>query len=480
MSVKSDSEHRHTFQGRSYGFCSAHCLAKFKSAPEEYIATLDDPVCGMTVAPGGPHHFDHEGTVYRFCSEHCLAKFKENPKAYLSAEAGQAPPDDQSTPPGTLYVCPMDPEVRQEKQGPCPKCGMALEAETPLMPATKTEYTCPMHPEVVQDGPGSCPKCGMALEPRTVTLEEEENPELKDMTRRFWASLVLSIPLVVIAMGDLIPGRPLQQIASPRVFDWLELVLGTPVVLWGGWPFFQRFWASLVNRSLNMFTLIGLGTGVAYIYSLVATLFPEIFPLSFRDAEGGVAVYFEAAAVIVTLVLLGQVLELKARSQTGAAIKALLGLAPKTARRIREDGTDEDVPLEQVRPGDRLRVRPGEKVPVDGTVLEGTSAVDESMISGEPIPVEKTAGDRVIGATVNGTGSLVMQAERVGAETLLSRIVQMVAEAQRSRAPIQKLADSVAGYFVPAVVGVAVLTFIVWALIGPSPAMAFALINAVA
>ena len=414
-------------------------------------AGLVDPVCGMSVKPNSGHQHTFQGQSYVFCSAHCLDKFRENPESYLTANTDPAEPNEQA-PPATAYVCPMDPEVRQDSPGACPKCGMALEPEMPIAPATKTEYTCPMHPEVVQEGPGACPKCGMALEPRTVTLEEEENPELKDMTRRFWVSTVLTIPVLITAMGEFIPGRPLDQLASPRFYDWFELILGTPVILWGGWPFFQRFWASLVNRSLNMFTLIGLGTGVAWAYSIVATLFPEIFPASFRDVEGGVAVYFEAAAVIVTLVLLGQVLELKARSQTGAAIKMLLGLAPKTARRIREDGTDEDVPLEHVQPGDRLRVRPGEKVPVDGTVVEGTSTMDESMISGEPIPVEKTAGDRVIGATVNGTGSLVMRAERVGAETLLSRIVQMVAEAQRSRAPIQKLADTVAGYFVPATV----------------------------
>ncbi len=439
-----------------------------------------DPVCGMTVAQDSQHRTEHEGHTYLFCGAHCLAKFRENPQAILSGGSDRTSTSSQAAAPGTFYVCPMDPEVRQEGPGACPKCGMALEPEMRVIPASKTEFTCPMHPEVVRDEPGSCPKCGMALEPRTVSLDEEENPELRDMTRRFWLSVVLAIPLIVIAMGDLIPGRPLEQIATSRSLTWMELLLSTPVVLWGGWPFFVRFWTSLVNRSLNMFTLIGLGTGVAYLYSLVAALFPEIFPLSFRDAQGEVAVYFEAAAVIITLVLLGQVLELKARSQTGAAIKALLGLAPKTARRIREDDTEEDVPLDQVQPGDRLRVRPGEKVPVDGVVIDGTSAVDEAMITGEPIPVEKGVGDRVIGATINGTGSLVMKAERVGAETMLARIVQMVAEAQRSRAPIQKLADTVAGYFVPAVVAAAVLTFAVWALLGPDPAMAYALINAVA
>jgi P-type Cu+ transporter len=341
-------------------------------------------------------------------------------------------------------------------------------------------YTCPMHPEVRQPGPGSCPKCGMALEPRTATVDDEENSELVDMRRRFWISVVLTIPLVVVTIGEHLPGHPLARIATMETLGWLEMVLATPVVLWGGWPFFMRGWQSVVHRSLNMFTLIGLGVSVAYLYSLVAKLFPGIFPPSFRLEGGEVAVYFEAAAVIVTLVLLGQVLELKARSRTGAAIKALLGLAPKTARRILDDGSEGDVPLDEVRSGDRLRVRPGEKVPVDGVVLEGTSAVDEAMVTGEPIPVEKKSGDRLVGATVNGTGSFIMRADRVGAETLLARIVQMVAEAQRSRAPIQKLADQVAGYFVPAVVSIAVVTAIVWGLVGPEPRMAHALVNAVA
>jgi Cu+-exporting ATPase len=337
-----------------------------------------------------------------------------------------------------------------------------------------------MHPEIVRDAPGTCPICGMALEPQGVTAGETANPELVDMTRRFWASVVLTAPLAIIAMSDLLPGRPLERLAAFRGLGWLELVLATPVVLWGGWPFFVRAWQSIRNRSLNMFTLIGLGVAVAYAYSVVGTVAPTLFPVSVREAAGTVPVYFEAAAVITTLVLLGQVLELRARSQTGAAIRALLGLAPKTARRVRADSAEEDVPLDQVRPGDQLRVRPGEKVPVDGVVVDGASAVDESMVSGEPIPVEKRPGDRVIGATVNGTGTLLMQAERVGVETLLARIVQMVAEAQRSRAPIQKLADMVAGYFVPAVTAVAAITFIVWGLVGAQPRLAHALVNAVA
>ena len=380
--------------------------------------------------------------------------------------------------PASSYICPMHPEVREDGPAACPKCGMALEPEAPTA-LTRTQYTCPMHPQIVRDQPGECPICGMALEPMTVTLEEEENPELLDMTRRFWVSVALAVPLVILAMGGFV-GLSFDWLATPRTLSWLELVLATPVVLWGGWPFFVRGWQSIVNRSLNMFTLIALGTGVAYCYSVVATVAPGIFPASFRGAHGEVAIYFEAAAVIVTLVLLGQVMELRARSRTGAAIRALLGLAPKTARRLNPDGTESDVPLEQVQVGDRLRVRPGEKVPVDGVVVEGESAVDESMISGEPMPVVKQSGDKVIGATVNGTGGLVVEAQRVGSDTLLSQIVQMVAAAQRSRAPIQKLADVVAGYFVPLVVVAAIITFIVWALVGPAPAMAYALINAVA
>ncbi|NIM50931.1 MAG: heavy metal translocating P-type ATPase [Gemmatimonadales bacterium] len=441
--------------------------------PREVI----DPVCGMTVDADGELRHEHAGATYVFCSAHCLERFRREPHMFLSESAALEP---EPAPPGATYACPMDPEVRQEGPGSCPKCGMALEPEVLEAPATRTEYVCPMHPEIVREEPGSCPICGMALEPRTVTVEEEENPELVDMRRRFWVSAVLTLPVVVIAMGDFLLGDLLQRLATPAIWSWAELVLATPIVLWGGWPFFVRGWKSVVTWNLNMFTLIGLGVAVAYVYSVIAHLLPGIFPASFRNEAGEVGVYFEAAAVIVTLVLLGQVLELKARSRTSAAIKALLGLAPKTARRLSDDGTEEDVPLDQVQPGDRLRVRPGEKVPVDGTVLEGVSAVDEAMITGEPIPVEKTAGDRVIGATVNGTGSLVMRAERVGADTLLSQIVRMVAEAQRSRAPIQKLADVVASYFVPTVVAIAIVTFMVWGVWGPEPAMAYALINAVA
>ncbi len=379
-----------------------------------------------------------------------------------------------------MYTCPMHPEIREAKPGACPKCGMALEPLVPSAGSPQTEWTCPMHPEIVRNTPGSCPICGMALEPKTITAEEEKNPELISMTRRFWFSAVLAVPLVLIAMRHYIPGLSfIDRLLSAEFLKWMELILATPVVLWGAWPFFVRGWQSVVTWNPNMFTLIGLGVGLAYLYSIVAALFPGLFPKSFRGEGGEVGMYFEAAAVIATLVLLGQVLELRARSRTGAAIKALLGLAPNTARRIR-DGNEEDAPLDQIKAGDLLRVRPGEKVPVDGTVTEGSSSVDESMITGEPIPVSKQAGDRVIGATVNGTGTLIMKAEKVGAETLLAQIVHMVAEAQRSRAPIQKLADTVAGYFVPTIVGIAVLTFVVWAWIGPEPRMAYALVNAVA
>ena len=385
----------------------------------------------------------------------------------------------QAAKPGT-YICPMDPEVRETSPGPCPKCGMALEPLVTSAPAPRSEYTCPMHPEIVQAGPGSCPLCGMALEPRTVSVEEEENPELVDMTRRFWVTTALALPVLLWAMGEMILGQPLEQMISRTVGGWLQFILATPVVLWGGWPFFQRGWASLVNRSPNMFTLIAMGTGTAYAYSVLATLAPGIFPDAFRGEGGEVAVYFEAAAVITALVLLGQVLELRARSRTGTALKALLGLAPKTARLVRDDGTEIDIPLEHVHPGDRLRVRPGEKIPVDGVVLEGTSSVDESIVTGEPIPVEKNEGSRVTGGTVNGTGGFQMRAERVGSDTLLAQIVRMVSEAQRSRAPIQRLADAVASYFVPAVISVAVITFLLWGLLGPEPRLAYALVNAVA
>ena len=459
--------------------------------------TMTDPICDMSVEPASAaDKFDYDGQTYYFCSVHCQKLFQSDPAKYLAAAAArkstpapgqraQHPHHQQAATAstdtrGAVYTCPMDPEVRQQAPGACPKCGMALEPLDIGAALTKTEYTCPMHPEIVRDRPGSCPICGMALEPRTVTLVEEENPELKYMTRRFWVGAILSLPVLLVAMGDMLPGQPFYSIASPRLLTWFQFVLSTPVVLWCGWPFFARAWASLVNRSPNMFTLIGIGVGTAYFYSVAATLLPRFFPDSFRGHHGEVGVYYEAAAVITTLVLLGQVLELRARSKTSGAIRALLGLAPKTARLVGADGSEQDVPLEQLRTGDVMRVRPGEKIPVDGLVVEGRSAVDESMVTGEPIPVEKEPDSRVIGGTVNGTGSFLMRAERVGSETLLAQIVRMVSEAQRSRAPIQKLADRVSAYFVPTVVAVAIVTFFVWAFIGPEPRLAYALVNAVA
>jgi len=375
------------------------------------------------------------------------------------------------------WTCPMHPDVQADKPGSCPKCGMALERATVAAP--KRQYTCPMHPEIVRDEPGSCPICGMALEPVQVS-EDDDTSELDDMTRRFWVSTVLTLPLFVYAMGEMIPGQPFEHLLPASWGQWIQLVLATPVVLWGGWPFFVRGWQSVRTLNLNMFTLIALGVGVAFTFSLIATIVPGAFPDAFRNAAGEVAVYYEAAAVITTLVLLGQVLELRARSRTSGAIRALLELAPPTARRIGDDGREEEVSLDALATGDKLRVRPGDKVPVDGKVIDGHSSVDESMISGEPIPVEKPAGDDVIGGTVNGTGSLIMEVSQVGDDTLLSQIVRMVAEAQRSRAPIQKLADLVAAWFVPSVVVVAILTLIAWSIWGPAPATAYGIVNAVA
>jgi P-type Cu+ transporter len=406
-----------------------------------------DLVCGMNVDPTKTKHsVTHEGKDYFFCSSGCLEKFRRAPEKYLAGGAG----------------------------------GGHEPMESAASAGKGVEYTCPMHPQIVRDAPGPCPICGMALELRAPTAAPGESAELRDMSLRFWFAVALTVPLLALVMGDMLPGEPVSALLSARLRVFLELGLATPVCLWAAWPFYVRAIQSVRNRSLNMFTLIGLGVSVAYVYSVVAALLPGLFPASFRGASGEVAVYFEAAGVIVTLILLGQVLELRARSQTGAAIQKLLGMAAKSARRINADGTEEDVPLEVVQVGDRLRVRPGEKIPVDGVVLEGTSSVDESMVTGEPIPVEKGPGDKLVGATVNGTGGLVMRAEKVGAETLLSRIVAMVAEAQRSRAPIQKLADVVAGYFVPVVMLIALLTFVIWALAGPAPRMAHALINAVA
>jgi Cu+-exporting ATPase len=439
-----------------------------------------DPVCGMAVKPEAPHYYEYHGTEYRFCSATCLARFQAAPENYLNKPATESAPahsHHEAKAAGVIYTCPMHPEIRQSQPGSCPKCGMALEPEMPVA-ASGIEYTCPMHPEIVRSEPGTCPLCGMALEPRNAPAED--NSELRNMTQRFWISAGLALPVFVLAMGaDLLP-QALPESLSMRVLQWIEFVLAAPVVLWSGWPLFQRGWASVVNRHLNMFSLIALGVGVAFGYSVIALLLPGIFPPAMRSMGGTVPVYFEAAAVITALVLLGQVMELRARSQTSAAIKLLLGLAPKTARIVRADGNEEDIPLERVQPGDTLRVRPGEKVPVDGVVLEGSSALDESMVTGEPIPVEKTAGAKLIGATVNGTGSLLMRAEKVGSDTLLAQIVHMVSEAQRSRAPIQRLADIASGYFVPAVVLVALLTLVVWWLIGPEPRLTHAIVNAVA
>ncbi|WP_048646653.1 heavy metal translocating P-type ATPase, partial [Nitratireductor soli] len=423
--------------GHTYHFCCASCRDKFMKDPDSYL-TAKDPVCGMTVDRSTARHMHkHEGEKHYFCSSGCAEKFTADPGRYLGG---------------------------RPKPEPMPR---------------GTKYTCPMHPEIVRDGPGDCPKCGMALEPMGVpTGEEGPNPELVDFTRRFWISAVLTMPLAVIAMGPML-GLPVRDWLGEPLAAWLELVLATPVVLWAALPFFRRGWQSVLNRSPNMWTLIAIGVGAAFVYSVVATLFPGIFPHSFRGHGGTVPVYFEAAAVIVTLVFLGQVLELKARERTGSAIRALLDLSPKTARLIGKDGSERDVPLDEVQTGDRLRIRPGESVPVDGVVEEGRSAIDESMISGEPLPVEKNEGDPVTGGTLNKNGSLVMRAERVGSETMLSRIVEMVATAQRSRAPIQGLADRVAAWFVPAVVLVAIAAFIVWALVGPQPSMIFAIVSAV-
>ncbi len=436
------SAHRYEHDGTEYFFCCAGCADKFAADPAEYLS-VSDPVCGMRVDPAkSSHRHEHDGTEYFFCCAGCREKFAADPAKYL--EAGQdvdQPPDD----PGAVY-------------------------------------TCPMHLEVQQIGPGECPDCGMALEPMDplAAALETDNPELRDMTRRFCVSLLFAVPVLGLAMGDLLPGDPVGQLLSPAAAVWIQFALASPVVLWAAGPFFARGWASLISGNLNMFTLIGLGVGVAYLYSAVAALVPSIFPASFRAASGEVAVYFEAAAVIVALVALGQVLELKARAATGSAIRALLDLAPKMARRLDDDGSEAEVALDEVRVGDRLRVRPGATVPVDGTIAEGTSSIDQSMITGESLPVEKTPGDPVTGGTLNQTGGFIMTAQRIGADTLLAGIVRMVGEAQRSRAPVQRLADRVAGYFVPTVVAAAVLTFILWSWLGPAPAMGFALLNAIA
>ena len=425
-----NKRHAHSAQGHAHDHAAV---------AQDDTHKVKDPVCGMMVDPHTTQHkAEHAGRPYYFCSAGCHAKFLAEPERYL------------------------DPAATAAKAEPVPE---------------GTVYTCPMHPEIRQVGPGSCPICGMALEPVLVSLEAEPNVELIDMTRRFWIGLVLAIPVFILEMGGHLFG--LTHVIGQQVSNWLQLILATPVVLWAGWPFFQRGWQSLVNRSLNMFTLIAMGTGTAWIYSVVATLAPSIFPDAFRQHDGSVAVYFEAAAVITVLVLLGQVLELRARESTSGAIRALLDLAPKTARIIRDDGTEEEVQLDTVHVGDRLRVRPGEKVPVDGEVLEGRSAVDESMVTGESMPVTKQIGSKAIGGTMNQSGALVIEAKKVGRDTMLSQIVQLVAEAQRSRAPIQRLADQVSGWFVPAVIVVAVLAFIAWSIWGPEPRFSFGLIAAV-
>ncbi|MBZ9849052.1 heavy metal translocating P-type ATPase [Mesorhizobium sp. CA14] len=423
--------------GRTFHFCSERCRTKFQAEPESYL-TATDPVCGMSVDRASAKHFvRHEGQGFYFCSAGCKGKFEAEPAKYLAGR-----PEPQPMPKGT-------------------------------------QYTCPMHPEIVRDKPGSCPICGMALEPMGVpTGDEGPNPELVDFTRRFWVSAALSLPLLIVAMAPML-GVSFETLIDGRTKTWLELALASPVVLWAAFPFFHRGWESILNRSPNMWTLISLGVGAAYLFSLVATLFPGVFPHQFRGHDGAVPVYFEAAAVIVALVFLGQVLELRARERTGSAIRALLDLAPKTARLIGADGSDKDVPLDSIKSGDRLRIRPGDAVPVDGIVLEGRSAIDESMITGEPLPVEKTEGDTLTGGTLNKNGSLVMRAEKVGAESTLSRIVELVAKAQRSRAPIQGLADRVSFYFVPAVVLVAILAFIAWSIFGPEPSLIFAIVSAV-
>ncbi|WP_043341858.1 heavy metal translocating P-type ATPase [Belnapia moabensis] len=433
-------EHHHGQHRHGPGCTHDHGHGHNHGAATAEATLVTDPVCGMKVdLATSKHRLEHSGTTFHFCSAGCRGKFEADPQRYLAPEKTAAPTAAQKA----------------------------------------AIYTCPMHPEIRQQGPGNCPICGMALEPLEVTAEAAPNHELTDMTRRFWVGLALTLPIFILEMGAHIPGLGLHHLVPPRTSVWIQFLLGTPVVLWAGWPFFVRGWQSVLNRSLNMFSLIALGTGAAYLYSVVATFLPGIFPEGFRGADGTVAVYFEAAAVITVLVLLGQVLELRAREATGGAIRALLNMAPKTARRIQPDGHDEEVALAEVQAGDRLRVRPGESVPVDGEVLEGGGAVDESMVTGESLPVEKAPGAKVIGGTVNGTGSLVMRADKVGSDTMLSRIVAMVAEAQRSRAPIQRMADTVAGWFVPAVIAVAALAFIAWAVWGPSPALSYALIAAV-
>jgi Cu+-exporting ATPase len=449
---------------------------------ETLVRVVKDPVCGMQVDPAeAASSIERAGRTWHFCGRSCMNKFEANPGRYDGRQqSAREPAAIETTLRGSdKYTCPMHPEVQADKPGSCPKCGMALELVDLAAATGLVEYTCPMHPQIVRDEPGVCPICGMALEPRNAEADSE-NPELINVTRRLWIGAALTLPLLAVMVSDILPGRPLQHLLSGQLLGWIELALATPVVLWAGWSFFERGWASVVHRSPNMFTLIAMGTGAAYLYSVAAVVVPGIFPATFRDRSGNLDLYFEAAAVITVLVLLGQVLELKARSQTSSAIKALLGLTPKTARRIAADGHEQDVPLSEIQVGDRIRVRPGEKVSTDGSLIEGRSTIDESLLTGEPIPVEKTVGDKVVGGTINGTGSFVMRADRVGADTLLAQIVKMVSEAQRTRAPIQRLADKVASYFVPAVLAASAITFVVWVIFGPEPRYAHALVNAVA
>jgi Cu+-exporting ATPase len=462
----------------SHGACCSHSAGHDAGNPAvtDTPAEVIDPVCGMTITPeSAVATYDYRGTTYYFCNPSCLVRFKADPEAFLSPAAEQ-PVGGAAA--GTQYFCPMDPEVRQDHPGSCPKCGMALEPDLSTAPLTRVEYTCPMHPEIVRSEPGACPICGMALEPRTVAVNEGPSPELTDMTRRMWLGALLGLPVFLLTMGDMIFGMGLGGRVDAQASNWIGLIFSTPVVLWAGWPFFERGWASVVNRHANMFTLIAMGVGAAYLFSAAGTIAPNLFPDGFR-VHGVVETYFDTAIVITVLVLLGQVLELRARSRTSAAIRHLLGMAPKTARVIR-NGEELDVAIATVQVGDMLRVRPGEKVPVDGVVVEGRSSIDESMVTGEPVPAEKERDSQVTGGTINGTGSLIVRAERIGNDTLLAQIVRMVGEAQRTRAPIQRLADVIASWFVPAVVVTAVIAFVAWAVWGPDPKLAHALLGAVA
>jgi len=505
-----DAYIKYEYQGKTYYFCNPHCLERFKADPQKYLTKAPspfpmmtmgagrqetahpccapkgkeyrDPVCGMvTTDPDAYIKYEYQGRTYYFCNPHCLEKFKADPGRYT----GNKPVDHGHAAPAPVpagdYWCPMCPEVKSPGPASCPSCGMALEPPLAVTLPAPSQWTCPMHPEVVRDAPGSCPICGMALEP--VAPEEkglEEDPEYRSMRGRFRVSLVLTLPLLLIAMRHMTPGgSAIEALVPPHALSWVELLLAAPVVLWGAWPFFVRGWLSIVHKSLNMFTLISIGIAVSFVYSVVALVFPGIFPETMKDAHGAVGLYFEAAAAITVLVLLGQVLELKARNKTGEAIRSLLNLAPKKARRINADGSEEEVSLALVHPGDHLRVLPGDKVPVDGVVLKGNSNVDESMLTGEPVPVEKKPGDPLVGATVNGTGSLVMEARKVGADTMLAQIVALTAQAQRSRANIQRVADVVAGWFVPAVILIALAAFGAWMWIGPEPRLAHAVVAAV-